>query len=203
MLTLISGENRLAAEKAVKRVLGVDYEIFEGENLQVADLPSIFQGTSLFGIEKRQILLKEIGENKAVWDKIPDYIDTDHDVVIWETKPDKRSATYKALKGAGVAMQDFPPLANPDAKGVFNVFNLALRNGKQAVRVLEKIEAEQDPYMFFGLMTTQALKLFEQHQGAREKRILSALAELDLQMKTTSLEPWLLVKSFLLRLQQI
>lgn len=203
MLTLISGENRLAAEKAVKRTLGVDYEVFEGENLQVADLPSIFQGTSLFGVEKRQILLKELGENKAVWDKIPDYIDTDHDVVIWETKPDKRSATYKVLKGAGVAMQDFPPLANPDVKSVFNIFNLALRNGKQAVLVLEKIEAEQDPYMFFGLMTTQALKLFEQRQGGREKQILGALAELDLQMKTTSLEPWLLVKSFLLRLQQI
>ena len=203
MLSLISGENRLAAEKAVKRALGVDYEVFEGENLQIADLSSIFQGTSLFGVEKRQILLKDVGENKAVWEKLPDYVNTDHDVVVWETKLDKRSATFKAFKAAGVEMRDFPPLANPDAKSVFNVFDLALRNGRQAVRVLEKIEAEQDPYMFFGLMVTQALKRFEQRPNDREKRILAALAELDLQMKTTSLEPWLLVKSLLLRLQQI
>lgn len=42
MLSVFSGENRLEAEKAVKRALGTDYEVFEGENLTVADLPSIF-----------------------------------------------------------------------------------------------------------------------------------------------------------------
>lgn len=61
MLSVFWGENRLETEKAVKRALGTDYEVFEGENLTVADLPSIFQGTSLFGTEKRQILLKELG----------------------------------------------------------------------------------------------------------------------------------------------
>lgn len=203
MLSVFWGENRLETEKAVKRVLGTDYEVFEGENLTVADLPSIFQGTSLFGTEKRQILLKELGENKEVWEKIPDYLQTDHDMVIWESKIDKRSVVYKAMAAAGVEMREFPARANPDAKMVFNILDMALRNGPQAVKMVEKIELEQDPYMFFGLLVTQGIKKLEYRAGTREKRLLKELSQLDMQMKTTSVEPWLLLKSFLLRISQL
>lgn len=202
MLSVFWGENRLEAEKAVKRALGTDYEVFEGENLTVADLPSIFQGTSLFGTEKRQILLKDLGENKAVWEKIPDYLGTEHDVVIWENKLDKRSAVYKALVEARVKMQEFPAKKNPDANVVFNILDMALRNGLLAVKMVEKIELEQDPYMFFGLLVTQVVKKFENRAGNREKRLLQELSILDMQMKTTSVEPWLLLKSFLLRIAE-
>ena len=203
MLSVYWGDGRVEAEKAVKLTLGVDYEVFEGENLTVADLPSIFRGTSLFGTKRRQILLKELGENQGIWEKIPDYLETEHDVVIWESKIDKRSTTYKAMAVAGVKMQEFAAKANPDAKLVFNVLDLALRNGPQAVKTVERIELEQDPYMFFGLMVTQATKKLEYQAGNREKRLLKALAELDIQMKTTSVEPWLLLKSFLLRISGI
>lgn len=203
MLSVFSGENRLEAEKAVKRALGTDYEVFEGENLTVADLPSIFLGTSLFGTEKRQILLKELSENKEVWEKIPDYLATEHDIVIWESKIDKRSVVYKAMKAAGVMMQEFLAMKNPDANVVFNILDMALRNGLQAVKMVEKIELEQDPYMFFGLLVTQAIKKMEYQAGTKEKRLLKELSVLDMQMKTTSVEPWLLVKSFLLRASQI
>ncbi len=203
MLSVFWGENRLETEKAVKRALGTDYEVFEGENLTVADLPSIFQGTSLFGTEKRQILLKELGENKEVWEKIPDYLQTDHDMVIWESKIDKRSMVYKAMVAAGVEMREFPTRANPDAKMVFNILDMALRNGPQAVKMVEKIELEQDPYMFFGLLVTQGIKKLEYRAGTREKRLLKELSRLDMQMKTTSVEPWLLLKSFLLRISQL
>lgn len=203
MLSVFWGENRLETEKAVKRALGTDYEVFEGENLTVADLPSIFQGTSLFGTEKRQILLKELGENKEVWEKIPDYLQTDHDMVIWEGKIDKRSVVYKAMVAAGVEMREFPARANPDAKMVFNILDMELRNGPQAVKMVEKIELEQDPYMFFGLLVTQGIKKLEYRAGTREKRLLKELSRLDMQMKTTSVEPWLLLKSFLLRISQL
>lgn len=202
MLSVFWGENRLEAEKAAKRALGTDYEVFEGENLTVADLPSIFRGTSLFGTEKRQILLKDLGENKAVWEKIPDYLGTEHDVVIWESKLDKRSAVYKALVAARVKMQEFPAKKNPDANVVFNILDMALRNGLLAVKMVEKIELEQDPYMFFGLLVTQVVKKFENRAGNREKRLLQELSILDMQMKTTSVEPWLLLKSFLLRIAE-
>ena len=202
MLSVFWGENRLEAEKAVKRALGTDYEVFEGENLTVADLPSIFLGTSLFGTEKRQILLKELGENKEVWEKIPDYLKTEHDVVIWESKIDKRSGVYKAMVATRAVMKEFPARKNPDANTVFNILDMALRNGFLAVKMVEKIELDQDPYMFFGLLVTQAIKKFDNRAGNREKRLLKELAELDIQMKTTSVEPWLLLKSFLLRVSE-
>ena len=202
MLSVFWGDNRLEAEKAVKRALGTDYEVFEGENLTVADLPSIFRGTSLFGMEERQILLKELGENKEVWEKIPDYLETEHDVVVWESKLDKRSAAYKVMAKARVVMKEFPARKNPDANVVFNILDMALRNGLLAVKMVEKIELEQDPYMFFGLLVTQAIKKFDNRAGDREKQLLKELSNLDIQMKTTSVEPWLLVKSFLLRVSE-
>lgn len=206
MLTVITGEDRVGAEKAVRAGLGEGYEVFEGESLSVTDLPSIFQGTSLFaGMngEKRRILLKNVTENAEVWGKITDYLDTEHEVVIWETKIDKRSAGYKKMKAAKVKMLDFPMQQPPEIKNVFNIFDTALRDGARAVRMVEEIELRQDPYMFFGLMVTQALKKFSVRQGAREREMLKVLAKLDMEMKTTGVEPWDLVKASLLQLEQI
>ncbi len=199
MLRVYSGEDRVAAEKAIQSLLGGKYEVFEGENLTETDLQSIFRGTTLFDIEKRRILLKDLGENPGVFEKVVDYVDTEYEVVVWETKLDKRSAGYKRLKEAGVELKDFPLKKPPEAGLVFNILNTALRNGPEAVKMCEKIELTQDPYMFFGLMVTQGLKKFEERQGAREKKVLKELAKLDMQMKTTSMEPWMLVKAFLLR----
>lgn len=222
MLRVFYGENRLEAERAVKRVLGEGYEVFEGESLTTGDLPSIFQGMSLFGGMLgaggsgehgeglgggvtglgggRRILLKNLGENVEVWAKLADYRETEHEVVVWEGKIDKRSAGYKQLKDAGVEMVEFPALRKPEAGLVFGILDTAMRDGARAVRDLEKIEADQDPFMFFGLLVTQALKKYEGSGGAaRERRIMKELASVDLQMKSTGVEPWLLIKSFLLR----
>lgn len=199
MLRVFVGEDRLAAETALKRLIGGNYEVFEGETLTVGDLPSIFQGTSLFETGKRRVLLKNLSENAAVWEKIAEYAETEHEVVVWELKADKRSVGYKNLKAAGVEIQEFALKAKPEAKMVFGVLDTALRDGKRAVAQVEQIELEQDPYMFFGLLVTQALKKFEQRGGAREKRLLKELAKLDIEMKTTGLEPWMLIKAFLLR----
>jgi hypothetical protein len=221
MLRIFYGENRLEAEKAVKRTLGEGYEVFEGESLTAGDLPSIFQGTSLFGGGfgggdgsgsgagglgggVRRILLKNLGENAEVWAKLADYIETEHEVVVWEGKIDKRSTGYKQLKEAGVEMEEFATLKKPEAGLVFGILDTAMRNGEKAVRDLEKIEADQDPFMFFGLLVTQALKKYEYSGGgARERRILKELAKVDLQMKSTGVEPWMLIKSFLLRVGEI
>ncbi len=203
MLKVFVGEDRVAAGKAVESELGGNYEVFEGDKIELLDLPSIFRGVGLFSGEKRRILLKEVGENAAVWEKLADYADTEHEVVVWEGKIDKRSAGYKRLKETGVEIREFALKAKPEMRQVFNIFEVALRDGPAAVKMVEKIELEQDPFMFFGLMVTQALKRFEQRSGEREKRILRELGELDMQMKGESgvgLEPWVLVKGFLLRL---
>ncbi len=204
MLKVYFGEDRLGVEAAVKEELGEDYEVFDGEDLEVADLPSIFQGTSLFGGDDRRILLKNLGENLAVWEKVVDYAETEHRVIVWEGKIDKRSAGYKRLKSSGVELKEFTETKVPDMKMVFGVFDVALRNGAEAVKMLEQIEDNQDPYMFFGLMVTQALKKFEYSRGgAREKRILKELAKVDMLMKSSSIEPWNLVKGVLLRLGEL
>ncbi len=202
----------MKAEAEIRRVLGEGYEVFEGENLTAGDLPSIFQGLSLFGeLESlgngeggsgktgRRILLKNLTENGEVWGKVPEYAETEYEVVVWEPKVDKRSSEYKRLKELGVEMREFAALRRPAANVVFGILDLALRDGARAVKEVEKIEAEQDPYMFFGLLVTQALKKFEVRSGVAERRMLKMLSELDVQMKTTAIEPWVLVKSFLVR----
>lgn len=203
MLRVFVGEDRVSAETALKRLIGGNYEVFEGENLSVGDLPSIFQGASLFEAGRRRILLKNLSENAAVWEKIAEYAETEHEVVVWELKIDKRSVGYKSLKTAGVEIQEFTLKAKPEAKMVFGVLDMALRDGRRAVVQVEQIELEQDPYMFFGLLVTQALKKFEQRGGVREKRLLKELAKLDMEMKTTGLEPWMLIKAFLLRVKSL
>lgn len=200
MLRVYAGDDRVAVQKAVRRALGVDYEVFEGENLQIADLPSVFQGTSLFGAEIRQILLKDVAENAPVWEKLSDYVDTEHNVVVWETKLDKRSVGYKKLKTTGVEITEFSQQKPPEAGLVFGILDTALSNGAEAVKMVEKIELTQDPYMFFGLMVTQTLKKFEVRNGSLERKVLKKLATLDMQMKTTALDPWTLVKAFLLEI---
>lgn len=203
MLRVYYGEDRVAAEKAVRSALGAKYEVFEGEELTLNDLPSIFRGTSLFATDKRCILLKNLAENTEVWAKIPDYLETEHEIVLWEGKIDKRSATYKSLQKLGVEMREFLGKKPPEANLVFGIFDLALRDGKRAVQQVEQIELTQDPFMFVGLLVTQALKKFEASRGGiREKRLLKLLAELDMQMKTSSIEPWTLVKATLVRFRE-
>ncbi len=204
MLRVFYGANRLEAEKNLKKILGEKYEVFEGENLTLNDLPSIFQGTSLFEVEKRRILLKDLSENTSVLEKVADYVDTPHEIIIWEQKLDKRSAGYKNLKAAGVELKEFTELKKPDFNLVFGILDTAFRDGTQAVRMLEKIESDQDPYMFFGLLVTQILKKYDATRGgARERRILKELAEIDLQMKSSTVAPWSLIKGFLLRVSSI
>lgn len=208
MVRVFVGDDRVRAAKAVESELGGNYEVFEGESLTLADLPSIFQGVSLFGGDsggfgdKRRILLKDLNENGAVWKKIVDYLETEHEVIIWETKIDKRSAGYKRLKEMGVEIREFNLAQKPEMRQVFGIFDAALRgDGEAAVRMVEKIELEQDPYMFLGLMVTQALKKFEAKQGSKERRVVKMLGELDMRMKGEAnvyLEPWTLVKMFLL-----
>ncbi len=198
MLKVFYGGDRMGAEKAIKRELGENYEVFEGENLSLTDLPSIFQGTSLFETEKRRILLKDVGENAVVWEKVVDYVETPHEVICWEMKLDKRSSGYKRLKDAGVELREFAELKRPEANLVFSILDTALEDGAKAVKMVEQIELTQDPYMFFGLMVTQALKKFEQSGGKRGRELLKKLAELDMRMKSANVEPWVLVKAFLL-----
>ena len=205
MITVITGDDRIKAEGEVKKRLGEEYEVFEGEELEPGDLTGIFLGMSLFGAGGRKILVKGMLENKEAVEelmgRLGEFLGTEAEVVIWEEKIDKRSVLYKKLGQAGVEVKEFKRI---DMRAVFNIYNIALRDGKWALEEIEKIENKQDPYMFFGLMVAQALKQLEwRPNGAREKRIVKELGEVDMEMKTTAREPWIIVKSFLVRLSSL
>ena len=201
MLKIFTGEDRIRAKKAIETYLGQDYEVIDGANLTPSDLPSIFHGNSLFATT-RHILIRDLSANKPVFEKLPDYLDTPHNIALFELKLDKRSTTYKILKSQ-VEIQDFPLPKDPNANLVFDIYRIAKRDGKKACDLLSKIQANQDPIMFFGLLVSQATKDYSMKQGTKEKRALRELSKLDLSLKSTPYQPWLLIQSFLLRLSSL
>ncbi len=198
MLKIFYGEDRIRAKNEIERILGNDYEVIEGPELDPTDLPNIFLGTSLLS-DERKILIRDLSENRSAFEKLPDYLSTPHKIIIFETKLDKRSATYKLLKDK-IEIKEFPARPDPNANLVFGIYNTAKRNGKKAIEDLEKIKPNQDPMMFFGLLVSQALRDFQQNQGTKEKKALKELSKLDLDLKSSKLSSWLLIESFLLRL---
>ena len=197
MIKVFYGDDRVRAKAEITKFLGTkDYEIIEGADLTPADLPSIFLGNSLF-TDTRAILIRDFTANRPVYEKLPEYLNTPHQIAILDAKIDKRSATYKFLKDQ-IEFQEFTLPKNPNLNLVFGIYRTAKHDGEKAVKMLEKIQAEEDPIMFCGLLISQALKDFNQKQGTKEKRVLKELSKLDLDLKSTSLQPWLLVQSFLL-----
>lgn len=201
MIQIFTGDDRIKASQAIKNILGEDYEIIEGTDLTPADLPSITKGTTLFA-ETRNILIRDLSTNKPVFDELPNYLDTPHNIIIQELKLDKRSSTYKSLKDK-IEIKEFKLPENPNFRVVFDIYRTAKRDGEKAVQMLATIQQDEDPIKFTGLLTSQALKDYARKQGAKEKRVLHELSQLDLNLKSTSYQPWLLVQSFLLRLSSL
>lgn len=200
-IKIFTGDDRVRAKMEAEAFLGKNYEVIEGSELVPNDLPSIFLGNSLFS-ETRNILIRDLSANKPVFEKLPDYLNTPHRIIILELKLDKRSATYKTLKDK-IEIKDFPLKKDQNFNLIFDIYKTAKYDGKKAVENLEKIKQNEDPIMFFGLLVSQALKDYNNKQGTKEKRALKELSKLDLDLKTTSLSPWLLIESFLLRLSSL
>jgi len=198
MIKVFYGEDRIRAQQAIRQFLGNDYEVIEGADLTLSDLPSVFLGASLFAAT-RHILIRDFSANKPAYEQLPKYLNTPHEIAVFESKLDKRSIVYKALKGK-IEFNEFKLPKDPNFGLVFDIYRTAKHNGSKAVQMLEQIKPTQEPIMFFGLLVSQALKDFSARQGIKEKKVLKELSNLDLQLKTTSTEPWLLIESFLLRL---
>ena len=211
MIKVFYGNDRVRISEEVRKVLGEDYEVFDGADggLRLADLVNIFQGNSLFS-EKRKILIKDLtpargqGDDNAVdfYEEIAKYVSTPHTVVIWETTVSQKKSYKDFVKMPGVEAQKFEKKPQIDVRTVFEIFDTALSDGPRAVKMLEKVQGDEDPYMFFGLLASQAIKKFAWRQGAKEKRVLKMLSELDMEMKSSTVEPWALIKVTLLRLSK-
>ncbi len=205
MIKVIYGDDRIRAKQEIAKTLGENYEVIDCADLTEQDVPSIFLGTTLFDEGPRHILLRDFTANKALADHLTehlaDYANTPHQIILFETKLDKRSVFYKTLKDK----LDFKEFATPTTNKfseLQDIYRTARRDGKKAIALLQKIEHEEDPIMFFGFLVSQAMKDFSSTPGAREKQTLKTLAAIDLQMKSSTVEPWLLVESALLALSQ-
>ena len=117
-------------------------------------------------------------------------------------KIDKRAVFYRKLKDK-IEFREFKLPEEIELRAVFDIFRVAKKDGMRAVEMLRNIKMQQKPYMFFGLLVSQAVKDFTYQQGTREKRVLEELSRLDMLMKTTTMEPWLIIESFLVRLSSL
>ena len=198
MIKVFTGDDRVKAKQEIERFLGNNYEVFDGSDLKIDDLPNIFFGNSLLSA-KRAILIRDLSLNQPLFEKLENYLDTPHQVALFELKIDKRSSTYKLLKSKNL-IYEYSLSKNPDYRLVFDIFSVAKRNGNKAVEMLEKIKNQEDPIMFLGLLISSAMKDFSRNQGIKEKNVLKSLSQLDLKLKSTSLDPWLLIESFLIEL---
>lgn len=201
MIKVFYGDDRVKANAEIKKILGSDYEIIDGADLVLTDLPNIFLGASLFA-DTRNILIRDFTANKLIYAELKNYLNTPHNIILLETKLEKNLAIYKELKNL-IEFKEFALPESQDFSAVFNIFRVAKRDGKKAVSMLEDIKIKEDPMKFFGLMASQAIKDFSLNQGIKEKRVLKELSKLDLDMKSAKVEPWLLVESFLVRLSSL
>lgn len=201
MIRVFYGDDRIRAKQEIAKVLGNDYEVLDGDGLEARDLPAVFKGATFFD-DKRRILIRDMATNKSVFELVVNYLDTPHEIVLFETKVDKRSVAYKELKDK-VEFREFKLPENTDFRVVFEIFRVAKQDGKRAVKMLEKIKPNEDPIKFTGLLVSQAMKDFGAWQGVRERAVLKELARVDLEMKSTKIDPWLIVESFLLRLKTL
>lgn len=201
MIKVFYGDDRVRAKQAISKFLGEDYEIIDATDLTPSDLPSIFLGQTLF-VDTRKIMIRDFFANTAVSEQLANYLQTPHDIAIFDLKIDKRKDAYKAVKDQ-IEFQEFTLPKNPNLRLVFDIYKTAKHDGLKSIKLLEKIKSEEDPMMFLGLLASQALKDFDARQGIKEKKIMKALAKTDLQMKSTSIDPWLLIESFLLEVSHL
>ena len=208
MIYLIDGDDRKKAEQAVRDFLGNTIEVIDADTLEKNDLVSIFQGTTLFE-ETRHILIKDLSLKKDLFLELPKFIETEYQVVILEQKIDKRNAIYKELLNAAksnpekVKVENFKLPEQVDTFLVFRAFDVALTDGKRAVKLIREAEEENSPYATIGAWTKKVVDLFVAKGGTeREKKIIKRLAEIDMLLKQTSFskDPWILLESFLIEL---
>lgn len=208
MIYLIDGDDRKKAEQAARDFLGNNIEVIDADALEKNDLVSIFQGTTLFE-ETRHILIKDLSLKKDLFLELPKFIKTEYQVVILEQKIDKRNAIYKELLDVAksnpkkVKIENFKLPEQVDTFLVFRAFDVALTDGKRAVKLIREAEEENSPYATIGAWTKKAVDLFVTKGGTeREKKIIKRLAEIDMLLKQTSFskDPWILLESFLIEL---
>lgn len=119
MIAVLFGENSFEIRRRLQLLtkgFSGDVERVDGEALELAHLPDILAGGTLFS-QTRLVVVQNMSHNKPVWDVLPDWLERlsdDVSLVLMESKLDKRTRTYKALQKAA-DMQECPAWSDRDA----------------------------------------------------------------------------------------
>ncbi len=118
MITVLTGENSFEISRALDSIVSAfrgDAEKYDGSELELAQLPDLLLGGTLFASE-RLVIIKSLSDNKQLWDVLPEWLErteADVHVVLVEPKPDKRTKTFKELK-KHADMREYAPWGERD-----------------------------------------------------------------------------------------
>lgn len=118
MITLLTGENSFEIEQALGEIAGDfagNVEKIDGSQLQLAQLPDLLMGVSLFATS-RMVVIRNLSANKSIWATFGEWlprISDDINLILIEPKPDKRTATFKVLKEQAT-VSEFQPWTERD-----------------------------------------------------------------------------------------
>lgn len=141
MIHFLTGENSFEVRAAVQAIVDAwntahpgalsQPEYIDGSELALRDLPDLLTATTLFS-DQRLVVLKDVSENTAAWQALTPLLQRlsdDITLVVVETKPDKRTTYFKALKAVS-SYQEFPAWTERDvAKAEAWVKAEAIRQG--------------------------------------------------------------------------
>jgi DNA polymerase-3 subunit delta len=103
MITILTGENSFEIERAIMKVIssfnGVAEKI-DGTEIETRQLPDLLMGATLFAAN-RLVIIKNLSQNKTVWADFATWLprlSDDIQLVLVDTKLDKRTKTYKDLQ---------------------------------------------------------------------------------------------------------
>lgn len=118
MITWFNGENSFAIGQAVTALTDAfdgRAEKIDGTTIELKQIPDLFMGSTLFA-EKRLVIIKDLSLNASIWEKMPEWIDRlsdDIQLVLIDTKPDKRTTIYKEVKKRA-QLTEFPVWGDRD-----------------------------------------------------------------------------------------
>jgi len=105
VITVITGDNTFQNERNLARIINdttASAEKIAGSELELRLLPDLLMGGTLFASD-RLVIIKNLSENKPLWNDFDRWIERVSDdihLVLLETKPDKRTKTFKTLQKA-------------------------------------------------------------------------------------------------------
>ena len=204
-IKIFYGSDRIAARKAAERVLGSEYEVIDAEQLTLADLESIFRGTTIFDMgAERKILLKDLSLNKVCFEKLPEYADTTALVVVLDGKLSKVLSSVKAVFACKDIETKECILSEEKSRDKYENFapfsSAYAGRGAEALRKLKAIKDRTAAPMIIGTMGTQAAKYLNTTKGQQAMKIL---AQADMMMKSSKVDMWVPVEWALLEIAQL